>query len=311
MFKIKEKVLLKDYSTFKIGGLAKYFVEVQEVDDLKAVVEWAREKQEKFMILGGGSNILFSEKGFNGLVIKIINNAIKLDAKNVILCGAGASLGSLVNFSAKNNLTGLEWAAGIPGTVGGAIRGNAGAFGSEMKDVTREVVYFNLEKLMEDKCDNQECQFDYRKSVFKEFDHKIIWQASFDLKIADGIDVQKLIKDVIEKRQGKHPCLNKNGSAGSIFKNPVVDKRIAEMFEKETGGKCFSEKVPAGWLIDMCDLKGYRIDGAQVSEKQANFILNVDDASSDSVVVLISLIKQKVRNTFNVQLEEEVEIVGY
>lgn len=311
--KIQKNILLKNYSTFKIGGPAKYFSEVETVGELKELIQWAQKEKEKFMILGGGSNILFHDKGFNGLVIRLVNNEIKLKNKKNIYCGAGASLSKLVAFSVKNSLTGLEWAAGIPGTVGGAIRGNAGAFGSEIKDTIKDVVYFNLNNLEIEKCDSKECKFDYRQSVFKEFDHKIIWEALFALKKEKEEVVQEKVKEIIQSRQKKHPCLVDAGSAGSIFKNPVVDESIIKIFEQEKGIKCKSldNHVPAGWLIDMCDLKGYQIDGVKVSEKQANFILNVDNASADSVVILISLIKQKVRNNFGVQLEEEVEIVGY
>ncbi|MCK5081043.1 MAG: FAD-binding protein, partial [Candidatus Moranbacteria bacterium] len=172
--KIQEKVLLKDYSTFKIGGPAKYFTEVKDLKELKDSIKWARKEKEKFMILGGGSNILFHDEGFNGLVIKLVNDKIKLVDETTVSCEAGVMLGGLVSFSIENNLAGLEWAAGIPGTVGGAIRGNAGAFGSEMKNVVEEVAYFNLESLKEEKCSSEKCQFDYRQSVFKEFDHKII-----------------------------------------------------------------------------------------------------------------------------------------
>ncbi len=309
--KIQEKVLLKDFSTFKIGGPAKYFVEIKALEELKEAIEWAKEKEAKFMILGGGSNLLFHDKGFDGLVIRLINNQIELKDKTTIVCEAGVMLSELVLFSAKNDLTGLEWAVGIPGTVGGAIRGNAGAFGLEIKNATQEVVYFDLENLQEEHCNKEACEFDYRKSVFKEFDHKIIWKAFFELEIAESEEIQKTMKEIIQKRQEKNTCLTKNGSVGSIFKNPIVGEAIIETFEQETGIKCRDKKVPAAWLIDMCNLKGYRVNGAQVSEKQANFILNVDDTTAENIIVLISVIKQKVRNTFGVQLEEEVEIVGY
>ncbi len=201
--KIQEKVLLKDYSTFKIGGPAKYFTEVKDLKELKDSIKWARKEKEKFMILGGGSNILFHDEGFNGLVIKLVNDKIKLVDETTVSCEAGVMLGGLVSFSIENNLAGLEWAAGIPGTVGGAIRGNAGAFGSEMKNVVEEVAYFNLESLKEEKCSSEKCQFDYRQSVFKEFDHKIIWKALFKLESAKKAGVQKQAKKIIEQRKNK------------------------------------------------------------------------------------------------------------
>lgn len=311
--KIQEKILLKDYSTFKIGGPAKHFVEVEKIEDLKKAIQWAKENKEKFMILGGGSNLLFSDQGFNGLVIKLQNKKLELKKETEIVCQAGVALNQLVNFSVEKGLTGLEWAAGIPGTVGGAVRGNAGAFGFEMKDIIKEVIYFNLEKLEKEKCNNNECKFDYRESVFKEFDHKVIWEVVFELKKGDKKKIQEEASKIIQQRGEKHPCLMSNGSAGSIFKNPVVGQNIIDNFEKEKGVKCKGEtkQVPAGWLIDMCDLKDMRVGGVKVSEKQANFIVNDQNGTANDVVILISLIKQKVRNTFGVQLEEEIEIVEH
>jgi len=310
--KIQEKILLKDYSTFKIGGPAKYFVEAETLKDLKEASRWADEKKEKFMILGGGSNILFHDEGFNGLVIRLTNKKIKIENEDEVYCQAGLSLAELLTFSVKYKLTGLEWAAGIPGTVGGSIRGNAGAFGFEMKDVIKEVIYINLKTLEKEKCSNKECKFDYRQSVFKEFDHKIIWEIKFKLSlIKNDKDIKNKIAEIINQRKERHPCLASTGSAGSIFKNPTVGDEIIKIFEKEKGVKCKSSQVPAGWLIDMCELKGMRMGGSKVSEKQANFIVNDQNGSANDVITLISLIKQKVRNSFGVQLEEEVEIVSY
>lgn len=309
--KIEKNVLLKKYSTFRIGGSAKYFVKITELKELKEAIEWAKENEEKFMILGGGSNVLFEDKGFNGLVICLRNNKIKLLENKKISCQAGMTLSGLVNFATENSLTGLEWAAGIPGTVGGAIRGNAGAFGSEIKDVVDKIVYFDLKNLKKEWCNKQECQFDYRKSVFKEFDNKVIWEVVFELKAGEKEEIKRRAKDIIGKRQEKQPCLSEGGSAGSIFKNPVVGKDVVELFEKEKGVQCHGNKVPAGWLIDMCEMRGFELGDVQVSEKQANFIVNKGEGRAETVIILISMLKQKVRNTFGVQLEEEVEIVDY
>jgi len=309
--KIQEKVLLNNYSTFKIGGPAKYFVEVKTIKELKEAIKFAEEKKEKFIFIGGGSNILFHDKGFDGLVIKLVNREMKLKGKEKIVCEAGVMLSGLVSFAKKNNLSGLEWASGIPGTVGGAIRGNAGAFGFEMKDVVEEAVYFNLDTLKEEKCNNEKCEFDYRQSVFKEFDKKIIWQATFKLKRGKEKEIEAKGEEILKKRREKNTCLGIAGSVGSIFKNPVVGQGTIDLFEKETDIKCKGNKVPAAWLIDMCGLRGFKMGKVQVSEDQANFILNTDGATADEVIILISLMKQKVRNKYGVQLEEEVEIVSY
>ena len=263
------------------------------------------------MILGGGSNILFSDEGFDGLVIRLVNREIDLSGEEEITCQAGIMLCELVAFATEHSLAGMEWAAGIPGTVGGAVRGNAGAYGQEMKDAVVRVKYFDLEKLEEQICDSTGCRFDYRESVFKEFDHKIIWEVILQLKKGEKKAIESLVQEIIQKRKQAHPRLAEFGSAGCIFKNPVVDERLVKEFEAETGAKSENNKIPAGWLIDMCGMKGYRMGAVQVSEKQANFIVNQGDGKAEEVVVLISLIKMKVRNNFGVQLEEEVVLVGF
>jgi UDP-N-acetylmuramate dehydrogenase len=311
--KIKKEVELRNHSTFKIGGKAKYFVEIQKSSELKEALKWSLENKVKYFILGGGSNVLFSDEGFEGLIIKIKNEGIELDGKNKIICQAGAALSSLVEFAKKNDLSGLEWAIGIPGTVGGAIRGNAGAFGSEISD---SVIKIQALKINNDEFNLQdftksECQFSYRESIFKKRGDLIIQEIELGLKNNGKKEIQNLMNNLIKKRGKSQPSLKNFYSAGSIFKNPKVDKKVIKSFEQETGAKCKDEKVPAGWLIDMCNLKGLQVGDAQVSSKQANFIVNKGSANSQDIVTLISLIKQKVRNNYGVQLQEEVKLVGF
>ncbi|MFW5885228.1 MAG: UDP-N-acetylmuramate dehydrogenase [Patescibacteria group bacterium] len=310
---IKEEVELKNHSTFKIGGKAKYFVKVQELSELKEALKWALDNKVKYFILGGGSNVLFSDEGFDGLIIKLKSDKIEIDGKNKIVCQAGVALSSLVEFAKENDLSGLEWATGIPGTVGGAIRGNAGAFGSEISDSVIKIQALeidNKEFTLQD-FTKSECQFNYRESIFKRNESLIIQEIELSFKNSNKEEIQKLMNELIKKREKSQPSLKNFYSAGSIFKNPKVDKEIIKSFEQETGAKCKDEKVPAGWLIDMCNLKGLQAGDAQVSSKQANFIVNKGNANSQDVVTLISLIKQKVRNNYGIQLQEEVKLVGF
>jgi UDP-N-acetylmuramate dehydrogenase len=336
---IKQRVSLKKYSTFKIGGKADFFVEVDDLQRLEGVLEWAQDHQQKVFILGGGSNLLFMDEGFDGLVIKLINNNIRTEINNgtaKIRCGAGVSLSKLVATSFKSNLTGLEWAAGIPGTVGGAVRGNAGAFGGEMKDIIIEVqavslknckvikgghtsviIYPNeLGEEIDDNCknivqtfNNRDCAFEYRNSVFKESNGLMIWEVGVQLSAGDGNESKKTASENIRKRDLKQPNVTKFPSAGSIFKNPKVSKKVQRKFKHDTGMEAKNGKVPAGWLVGRCELRGQRIGGAKVSEEHGNFIINTGKATAKDVILLISIIKTKVRNKYGVQLQEEICIV--
>jgi UDP-N-acetylmuramate dehydrogenase len=336
---IKEGVSLKKYTTFKIGGKADFFVEVDDLQRLEGVLEWAQEHQQKIFILGGGSNLLFMDSGFDGLVIKLINKEIKVEINKesaIITSGSGAMLSKLVATAFKNNLIGLEWAAGIPGTVGGAIRGNAGAFDGEIKDTIDKVRAVNLKsckikkqgytgviihpnelgKNIPEECDgliqtfnNKDCQFQYRNSIFKESSGLMIWDAKFELLIGDGKTARRKANENIKKRNTKQPDVTKFPSAGSVFQNPKVSNKVQNKFKYDTGIEAKNGKVPAGWLISRCGFRGRKIGGAKVSEKHGNFIINTGKATANEVLLLISLIKTIVRNRYGVQLREEICIV--
>ncbi|KKP71361.1 MAG: UDP-N-acetylenolpyruvoylglucosamine reductase [Candidatus Moranbacteria bacterium GW2011_GWE2_35_2-] len=308
--KIQKDVLLAPYTTFKIGGPARFFVEVKNEEELIEALEYAKENNLEYFILGGGSNILVSDKGFDGMVIKLQDTRYKIQDTN-ITCGASIAISKLVIESVKNSLTGLEWAMGIPGTVGGAVRGNAGAFGGEIAQnivSVRAVKIFNTESKII-KLKKEDCKFSYRNSIFKEDTGWIILSVIMNLKQGNTEVSNTKIKEIVRKRIKKQP---KYPSAGSFFKNPFVkNEKIIQEFEKETGVKNSDRKIPAGWLIEQVGLKGKKIGGAQVSEKHANFIINTGDATAEDVIILSSLIKQKVRTRFGVQLQEEVQLVGF
>ena len=336
---IKQGVSLKKYTTFKIGGKADFFVEVDDLKRLEGVLEWAQNHQQKVFILGGGSNLLFMDEGFDGLVIKLINTNIKIESSegvSKIRCGAGISLSKLVATSFKSNLTGLEWAAGIPGTVGGAVRGNAGAFGGEIKDVVTEVQAISLKNCkiakdsyasviiypnelgeeIEENCkniiqkfNNRDCEFRYRSSVFKESNGLMIWDVEVRLITGDSIKSKQIASENIKKRDSKQPNIIKFPSAGSIFKNPKVSKEIQEKFKHDTEMEAKNNKVPAGWLVARCGLLGKKIGGAMISEKHGNFIINIGKAKAEDVLLLISIIKTLVRNKYGVHLQEEICVV--
>jgi len=281
--KIEKNINLAPLTTFKIGGPAKYFCRVKTEEDLIQAVKWAKKKKIPYFIIGGGSNLLISDKGFKGLVIKLSMKQCQLTENNLLL-GSSLMLSQMVRFSLKNNLTGLEWATGIPGTVGGAVRGNAGAFGQEISDSLLKATVLRGGKIIELK--NKEIKFAYRQSIFKK-NKDIILNVVLGLKKGNKQENKKIVEDILQRRKKVHPF---QPSAGCVFKNP-----------KPKG---------AGLLIDQCGLKGKQIGGAKISEKHANFIINTGQAKARDVKNLIELIKKQVKNKFNIELKEEIEYLG-
>ncbi len=303
---IKENILLKDFTTFKIGGPADYFVEVSTTEEVAEAIEWAKEHEQKILTIGGGSNLLISDQGFRGLAIKLKLEKLEYHDTQVIV-GAGVFLAYLLNQSLERGLTGLEFLAGIPGTVGGAIRGNAGTYGLAMSDVVTEITYFDENyKLQTMRLGDG--HFTYRHSIFKEI-KAIIVEAKLQLVKGDLEAAKKLVNERLRYRQDTQP---KEPSAGCIFKNvefaqvdldKLKDRGIEiEKFEK-------NKKIPTAYLIDRAGLKGHTIGGAQVSELHANYIINTGQATAEEVIMLLSFIKQQIRDKYGVQLQEEVQIL--
>jgi len=256
MGRLRENVLLSEYSTFRIGGIARYLIEVDNAEDLKKVIQKALELNLQFIVIGGGSNILFSSKGYNGLVIVFKSNNTFSINDNLIEVDASVSLNYLIN--KLNNYTGLEWAVGIPGTVAGAINGNAGAFGGEMSELIKQVKVLEIKdnQIIEKDFSKEDCKFSYRNSIFKNNPNLIIASAILELKKDSEENVKQKIKSNLSKRISKQP---KGFSIGSIFKN----------------GEDFS----AGELIEKAGLKGLQIGDAKISDEHANFIINLGKAT--------------------------------
>jgi UDP-N-acetylmuramate dehydrogenase len=292
--KVKTNISLAKYTTFKIGGKTKYFFIAKTKTDLILATNLAKKIKLPFFILGGGSNLLVSDKGFNGLVIKIENCKLKIENSQVT-AEAGIPLSKLVNISVEKSLAGLEWAVGIPGTVGGAIYGNAKGFGKSMADVIKKVEFYNTKDQKIKVLKNKGCQFGYKDSIFKHKKNLIILSSEIQLKKSKKKAIQKKIKEYLNYRQKTQP-LNLP-SAGSIFKNP--QRRVAGGWR------------PAGFLIDKCGLKGKKIGKAKVSEKHANFIVNLGGAQAKDVKKLINFIKKEIKKKFKIILEEEIQFLGF
>jgi UDP-N-acetylmuramate dehydrogenase len=316
---IQENIPLAPYTTFKIGGSARFFVEAKSEEEILEALKFAKEKSLPVFVLGGGSNVLVSDKGFDGIVIKILNTKYEIQ-DSTIECGAGCLLSKIVSESVKAGLTGLEWAAGIPGTIGGAVRGNAGAYGNSMNEIIESVKVIEITNSKSDALNNfkykilnlktRDCEFDYRDSAFKRNPNLIILSAKLKLKKGDKAESEEKIKKILAKRKEKQPM--DFPSPGSFFKNPIIkDKKLIQQFETDTGQKIKDNKIPAPWLIEEAGLKGKKIGGAMVSEKHANFIVNTGNATAEEVIMLAAIIKTRVRNKFGIQLQEEVQMVGF
>ncbi len=302
---LKQNVSLKNYSNYKIGGNASYFLEIHSKKELlEGLSRW--EEGKRIFILGKGTNILISEKGFDGLVIH--NNILGIEKRgDEVVVGAGVLVSDFLNFCIDNSLSGFEWAGGLPGTIGGAVRGNAGAFKGETKDSVKEVESINLTTLEEKKRSNLDCEFEYRSSVFKKsVGNEIIISVTFSLKPGDKDLIKNLIQEKIDYRNLKHPM--EYPSIGSTFKNIPIEK-ISEKLLEELRQYIKDDPfpvIPVAKLLYLCDLKGKREGDAQISEKHPNFIVNLGNAKYEDVVFLINYAKQKVKEKFGINLEEEI-----
>ncbi|MFH1643019.1 MAG: UDP-N-acetylmuramate dehydrogenase [Patescibacteria group bacterium] len=287
--RVQKGVSLKEFTTFRIGGKAEYFFEAETKEELIGTILEARVKNMAFFVLGGGSNILVSDAGFKGLVISLKFFDTEFLKNSRVRVEAGLSLASLVTSAARNKYSGLEWASGIPGTVGGAVCGNAGAFGRSMKDLIEEVEFFDVKKGKIKKFSGKLCEFDYRSSIFKNNSHYIILSVLMKLYKGKQEEIEEKMREYLDYRRERQPLMFP--SAGSIFKNPKNDS--------------------AGRIIDQAGLRGKKIGNVQVSEKHANFIVNLGGGKAKDVVKLIELIKETVKEKFKINLEEEIQYVGF
>lgn len=277
--------LMKNHTSFKIGGTADEFCAPKSIEEIKECIEYAKEKNIPYFIVGNGSNILVSDKGIRGLVIEISGQFAKYEIKDcVIKAQSGALLSVLAKAAHKDSLSGMEFASGIPGTLGGAVYMNAGAYGGEMSNIVKSVTYLENGDI---KRIESGFGFGYRKSLFADLG-AVVLEAEIQLKKGNPDEIKAKMEDYKERRTEKQP-LN-FPSAGSVFKRP--------------------EGHFAGRLIEDAGLKGFQIGGAKVSEKHAGFIINTGGATADDVLALIKHIQKTVKEKFDVWLETEVKIMG-
>lgn len=291
--RLKENEPLAKYVNFRIGGPARWLIEAKNEDEIAAALQLAKQGSVPVFILGGGSNTLPSDQGFNGLVIKIAMRVFSITPSSqeggggsLVRADAGAMSAGLARATAEAGLAGLEWMISLPGTVGGAVRGNAGCFGGEVKDNLVSARILRGGRIID--VSAADCAFGYRDSAFKRTDD-VILSATFSLSPGSPSVLKAKMEEQLAKRKASQPT--NAGSAGCVFKNP--------------------EGFSAGKLVDEVGLKGQRVGDAEISTAHGNFIVNRGKATADQVIQLVALAKSRVRDLRGIQLQEEIQYLGF
>ena len=284
----KDKIFTNEpmskHTSFKIGGPAEIFVKINNVEELKLIIKISKQAEVPITVVGNGSNLLVSDDGIRGIVLKIEFDKIEIEESGKLKVGSGVKLAFLAQKCLKEKLEGFEFASGIPGTIGGAIRMNAGAHGSEMKDIVKKITCMTRDGKIQ-VISNEEAKFEYRNSIFSQNDY-IILEAEIQLRKGNPEEIRSKMDEYATYRKEKQPI--EYPSAGSTFKR---------------GNDFITAK-----LIDECGLKGYQIGGAQVSEKHAGFIINKENATAEDVKQLMKYVEEQVYNKFGKKIEPEIEI---
>lgn len=336
MIPIQEHIPLAPLTTFKIGGEARYLARVKNIEELAEALTFAEVKSAPVFVLGGGSNVLISDLGFNGLVIKIEIAGIE-EHNSTLVAGAGESWDKVVENAVDNNLWGIENLSGIPGTVGGAVVQNIGAYGQAISQTFHWAEVFNTQTKKVETLGKEACNFGYRSSIFKEKEGQyIVLRAAFELSktpVANlsykdlqsrlqgkSLTLSEIRNAVLEIRAEKFPDLRIEGSAGSFFKNPILPKEEADILQAKyplmpvfTLPETNNIKVPLGWFLDyrhgVMDLREVRFGGARMFEKQFLVIAATRGASSRDVKELADYVKKSVQEKLNIIIEPEVKII--
>lgn len=277
------------HTSFKIGGPADVFIKVDNIEELKEILDLSKKNQIPLTIIGNGSNLLVTDKGIRGIIAKLNLKDIEIKNENnkqIIKVEAGVPVGLLAQKLLKEEITGFEELSGIPGTIGGAVIMNAGAHGKELKDILKKVTAMDYNGNIHE-FTNEECLFSYRNSRFQK-EKYIILQATLELEKGNSTEIKEKMDEYMQFRKEKQPIEYPN--AGSTFKR--------------------GEDFVTAKLIDEAGLKGYKVGGAQVSEKHAGFIVNVDNATAKDVIELTDYIKEKIEEKFGKKINLEIQIIG-
>jgi UDP-N-acetylmuramate dehydrogenase len=299
------------HTNFRIGGAARLYYSAPDSEALVRAVQAAKQAGTPFYVFGGGSNLLVSDLGYEGLMIQAANRGLAI-REQTLIAEAGVLTALTARKAAEAGLTGFEWAIGVPGTIGGAVYGNAGCFGGEMKDVVSAVDAVRLDTGERKRYANAECAFGYRDSMFKHVPHLIL---GCEIMLAIGEKATALAKlnDINSSRKASQPLAQ--ASAGCLFKNFEFssDDDIAKLIGQVDVPKDMLERhrISAGWLVDQIGLLGKTMGKVKVSEEHGNFIVNTGGGKAEDVIALASLVKMKIRDEYGVMLQDEVQLVGF
>lgn len=307
--RLKRGERLSRHLNFRLGGPASYFLEVKTEEELVQAITLADAQGVPWFVLGGGSNTLASDEGFEGLVIKLALRGYAIQGTQVH-AQAGMITAALARATAKAGLAGFTWAISLPGTIGGAVRGNAGCFGGEMKDTVREARVLRSGQIRT--LSHRDLAFGYRESAIKH-SKDVVLSATLELVPADPKELQEQLEKTLGARKSTQPLYA--GSAGCLFKNYEVPdmstlQRLGQILDIPTA-MIEAHRIGAGWLIEQMGLKGTCVGGARISPEHGNFVLNTDGATAADVKALIDLVKQTAAERFSIQLEEEVQLIGF
>ncbi|MFH1429904.1 MAG: UDP-N-acetylmuramate dehydrogenase [Candidatus Uhrbacteria bacterium] len=313
--KLRENEPLAARTNFRVGGPARWFVDVLNEEELRFVLALARDANIPHVLLGGGTNVLVADEGFPGVVIRLAMRSVRVDG-NQLVAGAGTAMTLVAQTAADAGLSGLEWAASLPGTIGGAVRGNAGCFGGSMADVVCGVGVFDARNSTMLTMDCNACNFAYRTSQFKREPHLLILEVACALHHDDADAVRARGHEVVARRCEAQPA--GHASAGCLFKNvdmATVSSAALKRLEDATHGTwrdvVRNEQLSAGWIVDLLGMKGAQIGKAQVSPHHGNFIVNLGGACAADIAALVTLIKDRALQKFGIALEEEVQRIGF
>ena len=302
---VSARTPLSRYTRFGIGGEADLFAETRDEEAFAAAISAARTNGMPVMVTGGGTNLIVSDEGFRGLVVRFSGDTLAAE-DDIVTVGAGIVLQDLVDFANARGLRGLETLAGIPGWVGAAVYGNAGAYGHSISERVVAVRFFDGVRVRV--FDNSQCEFHYRESIFKRRKEWIIFSVELRLERADAAELQRTSEDILKVRNAKFPPTMK--CAGSIFKNflsrdlpPAVAAQVPAAVVREG-------KVPAAWFLEQVGAKGMHVGGIRVADYHANLIYNEGGGTARELCAVIAELKRRVRERFGIEVEEEVQYVG-
>jgi UDP-N-acetylmuramate dehydrogenase len=306
LLELKEQAPLSQYTRFGIGGPALALGDTADESTFLEALTIARESGVPLAVLGAGTNLIVSDHGFDGIVLRYVAQKIR-SAGNRITVDAGAVLQQLVDFSVAHALDGLHTMTGIPGWVGAAVYGNAGAYGHSISEFVRLVRFYDGDRVAT--LDNAGCEFAYRESVFKRHKEWIILSAELELPAGDREALATKAPDILQVRNAKYPPTMK--CAGSIFKN-LLFRALPESVQAEVPVHVVREgKVPSAWFLEQVGAKGIRLGGIEVAPYHANLIYNIGPGTASELLAVILDLKQRVHDRFGFFLEEEVQYVGF